>query len=84
MADYFSGERPGVRPGDDDLNPVDEDQSPASPSCAACGDRIGVYERVHREDPDGTLTPTSLLADGSDGRVARRYFHIDCAATAES
>ena len=52
--------------------------------CAACGDVIGVYERVWLEDPDGRLAATSLLNLGADVPPrAVRLFHAGCTAAAE-
>lgn len=52
------------------------------PVCATCGDRIGVYEPIWLELPDGTIHSTSLLAlrrDGGDpgGGI---YYHEGCLA----
>ncbi len=58
------------------------DTSNPRPLCETCGDRIGVYEPIWLELPDGTITPTSLLAlrhDGGDpgGGI---YYHQGCLA----
>jgi hypothetical protein len=49
------------------------------PLCACCGDRIGVYEPVWLERPDGTRVRSGLLELGEtlpDGRI----FHSECLA----
>jgi hypothetical protein len=51
------------------------------PRCAACGDVIGVYERIWVERADGTLEATSLLnlddAQAAHG-TALRLWHARC------
>jgi hypothetical protein len=52
--------------------------------CAACGEVIGVYERVWLEDPDGRLAATSLLNLGADvAPGAVRLLHSGCIRPAE-
>jgi len=57
----------------------DDDQS--FPLCAACGDRIGVYERIWVTLPDGGVERSSLLAL-TPQRTAQsaQLFHAGCLA----
>ena len=48
--------------------------------CAVCADRIGVYEPLWVERPDGTLESTSL-ANGARIALARAW-HSACLPTA--
>jgi hypothetical protein len=53
--------------------------------CAACGDRIGVYERVGWQQPDGTMVFTgSRVVEEHRGNVdgPSRVYHVACAAPA--
>jgi len=49
--------------------------------CACCGDRIGVYEPVWLERPDGTRVRSGLLELG-DAPAQGRRFHSECLAGA--
>jgi hypothetical protein len=49
------------------------------PLCARCGDRIGVYEPIWLEQPDGTRVRSGLLALG-EAPLDGRLFHSDCLA----
>jgi hypothetical protein len=54
--------------------------------CAGCGERIGVYEPLWLEQPDGTFSRTSLLnvsEHQQDGRQLR-LFHSGCLAADNS
>jgi hypothetical protein len=53
------------------------------PVCAGCGDRVGVYEPIWLETPDGGVHHTSLLAlSGEDSTSpARVYYHLGCLPT---
>ncbi len=56
------------------------------PRCARCGDRIGVYEPMWSEQPDGTIVDSALLTIGEDARKGHahsRFFHHGCLAPAE-
>lgn len=47
-------------------------------ACATCDDRIGVYEPLWWQRPDGTLELSSLLRLGEDGvrvRPDSRVYH---------
>lgn len=58
------------------MNPV----SPL-PVCAACGDRVGVYEPLWLQHPDGSVVSSALLeleVRHADGRI----FHSACLAGA--
>ena len=49
--------------------------------CALCADRIGVYEPVWWERPDGSLIATGLRAiehQIAAGAAELRIFHRDC------
>jgi len=49
--------------------------------CAACGDRIGIYEPIWCEWPDGTLASSSYLNLSREQRCARaRCWHLGCLA----
>lgn len=48
------------------------------PVCAACGERVGVYERIRVELPDRTVITTSLASLDGERRLVRRVWHIDC------
>ena len=55
-------------------------------TCAGCGDRIGVYEPLWWEQPDGSITDAALLALGQDarsGRVRSRFYHHGCLPPAD-
>jgi hypothetical protein len=47
--------------------------------CAMCGDRIGVYEPIWLELPDGELRRTSYLNLGDHPEhEGARLWHFDC------
>jgi hypothetical protein len=49
--------------------------------CAACGDRIGMYEPLWCELPDGTLGLSSYLNLSCEQRRGRsRLWHLGCLA----
>ena len=51
------------------------------PLCATCGDRIGVYEPLWVEQPDGTLSCTGMLeiSRHTDGEQdVLRLYHFGC------
>ncbi len=49
--------------------------------CIACGDVIGVYERLLIEREDGRLHPSSILnLDEQDELHEARAWHVGCAA----
>jgi len=49
--------------------------------CAGCGDRIGIYELLWCELPDGTLGSSSYLNLGCEQRRGRsRCWHLGCLA----
>jgi hypothetical protein len=52
------------------------------PVCPLCGDRIGVYEPIWLERPDGTLVRSGLLAL-KDTRADGRIFHSGCLSCTE-
>jgi hypothetical protein len=54
------------------MNPL-----PSRPVCAHCGDRIGVYEPIWLEQPDGTRVRSGLLELG-DAPPDGRLFHSAC------
>jgi hypothetical protein len=61
---------------------VEPGGAPPFVSCASCGERIGVYERLCYELPDRSLAVSGLLSLPDDvmrldGRV--RWFHVACA-----
>ncbi len=43
--------------------------------CAACGDRIGVYERFWRQNPDGTVVSPR---DTEPTEASGRLIHDSC------
>lgn len=47
------------------------------PVCAACGDRIGMYEPLWLQKDDGTVVSSALLELGSEPGEAR-MFHSGC------
>lgn len=47
-------------------------------TCAACGDRIGVYEPVWTRGADGSLVTTSLLNLTDDGEQPPVLWHAGC------
>jgi hypothetical protein len=54
--------------------------------CAACGERIGVYEPLWWELPDGSIVDSALLAlrkDARSGHAHSRFYHHGCLAPAE-
>ena len=56
------------------------------PTCARCGDPIGVYEPMWWEQPDGSIVDSARLALGEDARsggARSRFFHHGCLAPAE-
>jgi len=49
--------------------------------CVACGDVIGVYERLLIEGEDGRLHPSSVLnLDEEDELRDARVWHVGCGA----
>lgn len=51
------------------------------PRCEACGDRIGVYERIWVRHPDGRLESSSLLAlDAELDTPSAQLYHTGCLA----
>ena len=47
------------------------------PVCAHCGDRIGVYEPIWLEYPDGTRVRSGLLELG-DRATEGHLYHSEC------
>ena len=57
--------------------------TPAFLTCAHCGDRIGTYEPVCWQRPDGTEIVTGLLAikeQLDETGCGSRVLHLGCAA----
>ena len=53
-------------------------------TCAHCGERIGVYEPLHMERPDGGVFRTSYLNLTSEELRARpRLWHLWCLPEAQ-
>jgi hypothetical protein len=50
------------------------------PVCATCRDRIGVYEPVWAEQPDGTLIRTGMLEIDDRHGHASPLYHLGCLA----
>ena len=52
----------------------------SNPSCAHCGDRVGVYERLWFDRGNGELVTSSLLKLRRDGFDPLRgsLWHLDC------
>ena len=49
--------------------------------CPRCGERIGIYEQLGLEQPDGTVCPSSYLNLNSDQLDAGiRLWHWHCVA----
>ena len=49
--------------------------------CAGCGERIGIYEPLWCELPDGTLGSSSYLNLSCEQRRGRsRFWHLGCLA----
>jgi hypothetical protein len=49
--------------------------------CDRCGDRIGVYERMWWQKPDGSVVPSAFLPMRSSREFdgdSSRCFHADC------
>jgi hypothetical protein len=60
------------------------DSVTARPTCAGCGDRIGVYEPVLREAPDAAADRTSWLGLRLEaaGTTTDRLWHEACGRAA--
>ena len=53
--------------------------------CDHCGERIGVYEPMRVEQPDGTVGSSSYLnMTGAELRVRPRLWHLCCFAEAHA
>ena len=55
-------------------------------TCASCAERIGTYEPLWWQRPDGTLALSSLLHARDDpafGEPGSSFFHRDCLARPE-
>ena len=49
--------------------------------CACCGDRIGIYERLWWQMPDGSIVPSAFLPMRSSPEFrdgSSRHFHAAC------
>lgn len=74
---------PHARRQKQSTNNMQEMMNPVSPfpRCAACGDRIGVYEPIWLQKPDGSVVGSALLELESPARDLR-LFHSGCLAAA--
>lgn len=54
------------------------DAPPWLPSCAICGDRLGVYEPLLIEHPDGSTVRSALLRLPEAARAPLRLVHPGC------
>jgi hypothetical protein len=56
------------------------------PTCVHCGDRIGAYEPLCWQRPDGTVMTSSILharAEPGFGTPGSALYHRDCFADAQ-
>lgn len=62
--------------------PAGEAAAHAFPTCVRCGDRIGVYEPIWWEQPDGRLEACGVLALRERGvdPLTARLLHLGCLA----
>ena len=63
---------------------IDETGDTLRHVCAACGERVGAYERMRAELSDRTVITTSLASLNGERRLVRRVWHIDCDTTTEA
>jgi len=47
--------------------------------CAVCGDRVGIYETVFVEHPEGTMCSSYLNLDPATRHAPWRFLHFGCA-----